>query len=94
MSVLNILLFIPFGILGSTFFKSKGSLKDIFVIAVLAVVLSLLIETTQLYTGTGMFEISDILTNSLGCLIGAVLFGITKRRGCKKSFRLRPKSRG
>lgn len=70
--VSNILLFIPFGILMPAFFRAYGKVK---LIAKAAAILSLVIEITQGIASIGLFEFDDILSNTLGTLIG---FGIWK----------------
>ena len=67
----NVLLFIPFGILvplTGRFFKKWWNL------ILMAFISSLLIETTQLITGRGYFEIDDILLNTGGAVIGYIVF--------------------
>ena len=61
----NIWLFIP---LGAILYK----LSHMWEIAVLPVVLSLFIETFQLFFDIGAFEISDLVANSLGGVIGVI----------------------
>lgn len=69
----NVLLFIPFGFLGAYAFRP---MKGFFCSAFLGTVTSLLIETLQLVTGRGFFQIDDILTNALGTVIGYLVFRI------------------
>lgn len=67
----NIWLFVPFGtILGR--FERKG-------LWIWAVVLSAAIELIQLGTGIGLFEFDDILSNSIGAVIGYGLAGSFRR---------------
>ena len=51
-------------------------MKGFFCSAFLGTVTSLLIETLQLVTGRGFFQIDDILTNALGTVIGYLVFRI------------------
>lgn len=72
-NLLNILLFIPFGVLLEYLLcrsvrKRRGVL--IFLICTLG---SLLIETAQYISGRGFFELIDIITNALGGAIGYML---------------------
>lgn len=64
--VFNIILFIPLGILFRCRMQSKTCMKIIFF-------LSLGIEVTQLITGRGIFEVSDIIDNCLGGILGIVI---------------------
>lgn len=62
----NIWLFIPFG---AILYK----LSHIWEIIAFPILLSLLIETSQLVFDIGAFEISDLVTNSLGGIIGVII---------------------
>ncbi len=74
----NILLFIPYGFLFPlTWKKCKGIVPNVFI----GFVTSLLIETLQLVSGRGIFQIDDIITNSLGALIGYLLFALFAKLG-------------
>ncbi len=73
---LNILMMIPFGILYPIAFN-KNFVKTI----IGAFVLSLAIESSQLFmaaflVGSRMFDITDLITNTLGGLIGFMLITI------------------
>ena len=62
----NILLFIPLGTILSQIFPQKRVL--IFVIG-----LSLLVELLQFKTGTGLCEVDDLISNTIGGVIGYVI---------------------
>jgi glycopeptide antibiotics resistance protein len=66
----NIILFIPYGVFLKLLFREKIGLINVILIAALS---SLTIETTQLITGRGNFEVDDIMTNSLGAVVGFTL---------------------
>lgn len=69
----NVLLFVPFGILvpiKSHFFKKWWNL------ILAAFISSLSIEMAQLLTGRGFFETDDILLNTLGAVLGYIVFWI------------------
>nr|WP_296481570.1 VanZ family protein [uncultured Acetatifactor sp.] len=63
----NVLLFIPYGILGPW---AMERLKRLWSCVLLGAVTSLTIEILQLVTERGYFQIDDILTNILGTAIG------------------------
>lgn len=63
----NILLFIPWGFLFSICFKSLQAFKKFILTTLIAV---LLIESIQLFTMLGSFDIEDILLNAVGACIG------------------------
>jgi len=69
----NIIGFVPLGILFPWLFRRlrKGWRT---ILAVFMV--SLLFETTQLYTGLGVFDVDDLLLNTIGGLAGYLLFFI------------------
>lgn len=67
----NILLFVPYGFLGCLACKRCGHLLHCLVLGALT---SLCIETMQLITGRGIFQIDDILTNTLGAVTGYLLY--------------------
>lgn len=65
--VFNIILFIPLGILLRFGLKSKTCM-------IITFLLSLGIELIQLLTGRGVFEISDIIDNFLGGVLGIIIY--------------------
>lgn len=66
----NVLLFIPYGFLCCWAYRWA---RSIFRCALFGALTSMLIEYFQLLTGRGYFQIDDVLTNTLGMIIGAVL---------------------
>ena len=71
--LLNILLYLPMGYLLPFVFKNlRGHILLITLIGFLA---SCATEFSQLYFHLGVFQVDDILLNTIGCLIGA-LFGV------------------
>lgn len=69
----NVIMFIPFGILVPICFQKIRGVQKITLFSFLA---SLFIETTQLYTHTGLFELVDLLNNTLGGVIGYLIYKI------------------
>jgi len=65
--LLNIGMFIPFGVLFPICWDRKINLKKFIIIVILT---SLSIEIAQYVTRTGLFEIDDLTNNLLGSLIG------------------------
>lgn len=68
--ILNILLYVPMGYLLPFVFKSLRS--HVFLITLIGFFCSCATETAQLIYHIGYFQIDDIVTNTLGCLIGAI----------------------
>ena len=67
--LLNVLLFIPFGVMFKLTFRKTG-LPGGWLVGFL---LSMVIEVCQLVFHLGLFEWDDMLHNSLGCLIGCAV---------------------
>lgn len=63
----NILLFIPWGFLLPLYFKKLRIFRR-FILTTLTVIL--LVESVQLFTMLGSFDIEDILLNAIGALTG------------------------
>lgn len=68
--ILNVVLFIPFGGYLSHFIKEKKILK----IVLIALSVSIFIEVFQLFTMLGAASSKDLITNSLGAFIGALIY--------------------
>ena len=72
--LLNILFFIPYGFL----FPWKDNWKRVFVTAV---VLSVFIEFSQFIFNLGWCEVDDVISNTLGAMIGwGVMWKVNKRK--------------
>lgn len=69
----NVLLFLPYGFVCSWTFRWAGRLVPCMLFGAAT---SLGIETMQLLTGRGFFQIDDILTNTLGSMIGFLVYRI------------------
>ncbi len=65
----NIVLFVPFGYIVSSYIKPK----KIFSVLLIPVIVSLTIELVQLKIGRS-FDIDDIILNTIGCLIGYLIY--------------------
>lgn len=72
--VLNYLLFMPLGVLLYLCFGEKFGLR----VVIAGLLLSTLIELIQLTFKIGVFEFDDIIGNTIGCLIGAVVGKATR----------------
>ena len=66
----NILIFIPFGF----FLPMTSRFRNFAITVFLSFILSLVVEMGQFVTQVGCFDIDDILLNTLGGLIGFVLY--------------------
>lgn len=70
----NIAWFIPFGFLRMSLHHQQKA--AVFKTMMLGILLSLLIEAAQFVLGTGMADIDDLIFNTLGALIGILLYKI------------------
>ena len=72
--ILNYILFIPLGCLLYLCFGEKFGLR----VVIAGLLLSTLIELIQLTFKIGVFEFDDMIGNTIGCLIGAVVGKATR----------------
>lgn len=64
--IINIIAFIPLGIFFTILLKKANIMK----ILVLSLLFVMFIEVTQFVTCLGIFDVDDIILNTLGCFIG------------------------
>jgi glycopeptide antibiotics resistance protein len=97
--ILNILLYIPFGYLlpfaWPKLTEKKGRqsrlrLTNLFksfpwIVVLIGVTFSMATEFTQLLFKLGLFELDDILNNTIGCLIGVLLYQALMRKKVNKA---------
>ena len=72
----NVLIFLPFGAILPVLFRR---MRNVFLTAGAGALVSLWIETLQLVTRVGSFDVDDILLNTLGALVGYVIFALCNR---------------
>ena len=70
LDLLNMIVFIPFGILVTHFFKKKR----ILISTVITFIFSLFIEIFQLLTIIGAFMLNDLIINIIGGVIGSIIY--------------------
>ena len=73
----NVLVFIPWGILLPEIFRVMRGLRFV---AASAAGVSFVIEVVQLVFKLGLFEFDDIFHNTLGAVIGFVMWRVIRRR--------------
>ena len=66
-AILNVILFMPWGIYASFFYDKKRAVG-------FACVFSCVVECTQLFARFGVFSVEDITLNTLGAFLGVLLF--------------------
>ena len=79
----NIMIFVPYGFFISMAGKSMGFFKILF----FSMALSLGVETIQLFTRVGSFDVDDILLNTIGGVLGYILFVVCSRIRRKRYVR-------
>lgn len=72
----NVMFFVPLGFFLSWFFKGDHRYRNTILVGLAA---TLFIETTQYITKLGTMELDDIISNTLGAAVGALLFKLVKR---------------
>ena len=72
-SLLNIFLFVPFGYLIYLLFRKQNRFLGVLVTVFIGLLMSLAVECSQFLTGRGMFEVTDLVTNTIGAFVGAVI---------------------
>jgi glycopeptide antibiotics resistance protein len=73
--IYNCLFFIPFGLLLSVNFKNAGFFTKLAFI----LLLSVMVEITQFVFAIGATDITDVITNTLGGLIGLALYALCNK---------------
>lgn len=83
----NVLIFVPFGF----FLPMASKYRSFFAAVFYSFALSLCVETFQLFSKVGSFDVDDLLLNTVGGALGYVVFvicaAIRRRHGVKKSKR-------
>lgn len=67
----NVIAFMPYGFLLPLLNRAY---RKFYIIGILSVLFSLVIETSQLLLKVGVFDVDDILMNSLGGILGYLMF--------------------
>ena len=78
----NVLVFVPLGVFIPSLFQRC---RNVFVIGLLSLELSVIVEVTQLVTRVGSFDVDDLLLNTMGGIIGGIIFWICY--GYKRLFK-------
>ena len=73
--ILNALVFVPMGVYVAILFKKWSVIKSILFFALS----SLILESIQYITALGAFDITDIINNTLGGIVGLFLFKILEK---------------
>ncbi len=68
----NILIFVPYGF----FISMAGHSRGFFRTLIYSMGLSLCVEIIQLFTRVGSFDVDDILLNTVGGVLGYIIFAV------------------
>ena len=68
--IMNVVIFVPLGIYAGILFKRWGVGKNMF----LFFIISLICEGLQYFLALGVFDITDIINNTLGGIIGLMMY--------------------
>jgi VanZ family protein len=79
--VQNVLLFIPFGLLGMSTLRRGPFIVRLLLVTLLGALLSAGVEALQLFTVDRTTSIADLITNSTGAFLGAVLWPLAAAAG-------------
>ena len=72
----NVCMFIPFGAL---LFVWRGKPVGFWYVTVRSLLLSLLIESIQLVTKVGVFDVDDIILNTAGGIVGFLIYQLARK---------------
>lgn len=77
-AILNCLLFVPFGVVLSlfSFVYERRPVIQFLLVLLISFAVSMVIECVQLITQRGYYEVQDLMLNTLGGILGWVLFRI------------------
>lgn len=73
--IFNVLIFIPFGFFSIYLSKNRSFLGKLWMIFTV----SFLVEILQYFLGIGASDVTDLITNTFGGLIGIVIYQITQK---------------
>lgn len=84
----NVLFFVPFGfLLPGTARRARPGIRNFLLTGLVTLLFSAGIEAAQWMFYLGLFELDDIVCNTLGGLIGCGIYALCARRVCKRSNR-------
>lgn len=78
-TLLNVLFFVPWGFLWGLYRKNYHEIRRVVMVTCYSFLTCFVIEVAQLVTQRGHFEMSDIVTNVTGGLLGVILAGIAMK---------------
>ncbi len=81
--ILNVLIFVPLGLYAGILFEKWNFARKVALFSFI----SFLLEVSQYILGIGAFDITDIINNTLGGIIGFILY-----QGIEKAFKNRLKA--
>ena len=82
----NVLIFVPFGFLLPLMSRK---LKGFFNVLLFSLELSLIVETVQLLTKVGSFDVDDLLLNTIGGMLGYGIYAVLQYIRDRRADRMR-----
>lgn len=82
--IINILMFLPIGLLCNNLIRGKRTIWKYLMILIYITLFSVIIEIEQYYMRAGVCEFDDILTNTIGGVIGMVIGSVRDIQIIKK----------
>lgn len=76
----NIFIFVPYGFFLPMIFGDKFKSLKKFILVMIAIVFA--VEVIQFITGLGSFDVDDIILNTLGAVVGFLIFKIDNVKAC------------
>lgn len=84
-NLMNVILFYPAGLLGCGLLPKRWKAgRRIMLITVLFALVSIGIECCQYYFRLGLVETDDVIHNTLGVLLGAIVYAIPEKHKARK----------
>jgi len=74
-NILNVLIFVPLGVYVGILFERSNFARNIF----LCFLATFIVEGLQVILAVGAFDVTDIITNTLGGIIGLILFKVMEK---------------
>ena len=83
----NVVAFMPFGYLVPVLYREQRGdkthlghyFRSFLFVTILGFLLSLSVETIQLFSKVGCFDVDDLMLNTMGVMVGFILYYVSKK---------------
>lgn len=79
----NIIVFMPVGFLALYLFYDKIKSKSLVKVTIIGFLFSLSVESIQWFMSVGVFDVDDLILNTLGAVLGMITYRMINNRICK-----------